>query len=190
MREQSRSSKLRDEALRLSADDTDTPGDRGTKPSLRDKFRDICRTVPTALYSCCEHVDLFISIAPNYVQAVWGSIRILLLVQVRSMELREAVRKHLLDIRDKFRLLDLLQAYCPTTSLIRAVSVAYASYATFLSNAVQYYSRNRWSTFRHSSEVQSTNTLQRSSLIRSLSETSRVFWTWQKSQLHWLRSSS
>ena len=90
-----------------------------------------------------KQLDSLVLAAPNYVQAVWGAIHLLLMAQINDQRLKQSIPEYLMSISRKFGLLESLTAYVPTQLMVEGLAQVYAAYLIFLRDAVKFYSESR-----------------------------------------------
>lgn len=90
-----------------------------------------------------KQLDSLVLVAPNYVQAVWGAIHLLLMAQINDQRLKQSIPEYLMSISRKFGLLESLTAYVPTQLMVEGLAQVYAAYLIFLRDAVKFYSESR-----------------------------------------------
>ena len=120
---------------------------RGTAtPTFAQKFRKARSNVSATLYIYSQHLDVLVNSAPEYVSLAWGAIKILLIADVNHSKLRSCVADHLMEMSRKFRLVETLTVYIPSSNMVTALSEAYANFSRFLEKCVKYYSENKFMT--------------------------------------------
>lgn len=113
--------------------------------SFRQRFRRARAATSATVLQYCAHVDFIAGVCPNYVQAVWGSVRLLLVAETNHSKLRSSVEQNLIGMSNKFALIETLTVYVPTGQMVKALTSAYSAYGRFLEKAVKYYGENRFS---------------------------------------------
>lgn len=103
------------------------------------------------LHSFCPVVDVLSNASPESAQLAWGVIRFLLIMNVNSVELKEAVLQTLGDIGEQFDMLRCFLGLYPTEAMTQHVCSTYRAFNEFLTEAVKYYKENSISKYDEAS---------------------------------------
>jgi len=92
-------------------------------------------------------LDVINSQAPEYTTPVWGALKLILLISTNQSDLKAGVEEHLKTIAHQFEIMRVLADLSPTQTTTDAVIEVYASFLTFLGEALKYYSEGRFSMY-------------------------------------------
>lgn len=88
-------------------------------------------------------LDVMVGQAPEYVGLAYGAIKIVLVAQVNHEEVKQKVKPHLEQILLKFKIIDHLTAYIPSSHLVGLVGQACSLFYRSLSKTVECYAQSR-----------------------------------------------
>lgn len=110
--------------------------------------------------------DVFKEQAPEYVTAIWGAVKLLLLVVSNKTHIREQIERNLIDFVGKFQLLDIITKFPPSQDVQKAITDSVQVFLTFLTRSMQFMKKNGFRKYSCASQTVKTN-LHRSGLQRS-----------------------
>ncbi|PYH49496.1 uncharacterized protein BP01DRAFT_400921 [Aspergillus saccharolyticus JOP 1030-1] len=84
-----------------------------------------CRAASETAYEYTQFVDVFIGQAPEYVAAIYGVVKLLLVARVNHSEMKQNVHEYLDIIKDKLKSVDHLTAYFLSQHLLENVLKAF-----------------------------------------------------------------
>jgi kynureninase len=96
-------------------------------------------------YEYVKILDYMVGSAPEYLGLAYGAIKILLVAQINNEEVKEKVKGYLEQIQSKFRDIDHLTAYMPSSRLITLIAEVYCLFSVFLRKAIKHYTQHRLS---------------------------------------------
>lgn len=134
--------KVQEQALSAGRQGSDDAGD---KKSSAKKARDVWYAATEVTYEYVQMLDVMVGQAPEYVGLAYGAIKIILVAQINHEEVKQKVKSHLEQVQMKFKMIDHLTTYMPTSQLITLVAQAYGLFYRFLAKAVKYYTQSRLS---------------------------------------------
>jgi hypothetical protein len=110
---------------------------------LSARFKRACANTSGFINQYTQMLDLVVGIAPDYVSAAYGAIKIIFVAQVNHQETKQKIQNYLDQITIKFEIMDSVIACAPTTKLLTCLERAYNMFTLFLSKAVQFYTQSR-----------------------------------------------
>jgi hypothetical protein len=113
--------------------------------TLVDTVKAGCRAASETAYEYVQMMDVLVSQAPEYVALAYGAVKLLLVVQVNSEEMKQNVEQYMVTIKTKFCMTDHLTTYFPSSPLVVAIGRMYESFHRFLAKALKFYTRSRLS---------------------------------------------
>lgn len=131
---------IRGEALTASKQGSATSGDDET---FGERVRTAWRATTDVAYEYVQMLDVVVGQAPEYVGLAYGAIKIILVVQVNHEEVKRKVKDYLEQVQLKFKIIDHLTSYIPSSQLVTLVAQAYSLFYRFLAKAVKYYTQSR-----------------------------------------------
>lgn len=87
--------------------------------------------------------DVLNNQAPEYTTAVWGAVKLLLLVSVNDAKLKEGVIQTLGEVGHQLSLMKVIVELQPSSEVVKAVTQVYIDCEAFLLEAIMYYNENR-----------------------------------------------
>lgn len=97
------------------------------------------------VYDYAQMLDVMVGQAPEFVALAYGAVKILLAAQVNYEELKRKVKEYMEQIQLKFKIIDHLTVYIPSSHLVAMVGQAYSLFYLFMAKAVKYYTQSRLS---------------------------------------------
>lgn len=88
-------------------------------------------------------LDVVMEACPDYVSMAWGTMKILLVADINHQNLKENVRRCLIDIGGRLGIVNQLLCYSPTEKMVEAVALLHASFSKFLGKALKYYCKSK-----------------------------------------------
>lgn len=87
-------------------------------------------------------LDVVLNQSPEYASLAWGIIKFLLVANINHAKLKQNVETNLVRIGDQLGLVNQLMYYMPTEKMVEAVALLYASFSTFLKEALKCYAKS------------------------------------------------
>lgn len=87
--------------------------------------------------------DVLNNQAPEYTTAIWGAIKILLVVSVNHENFKLGVISNIEKVGDQFALMKVIVDLQPSEQMIKTVTRAYSDFINVLKKAVKYYTQCR-----------------------------------------------
>ncbi|KAJ4420878.1 hypothetical protein N0V82_004057 [Gnomoniopsis sp. IMI 355080] len=115
----------------------------GPPASVAERVKGGLNAFNAVAYQYVQILDVMVGQAPEYVGIAYGAVKILLIAQISHEELKTKVKEHLEDIQLKFKIIDHLTAYMPSSQLVSLVAQAYSLFNRFIAKAIKHYTRSR-----------------------------------------------
>lgn len=119
------------------------PAAAGHEGSLAERVRSTWRATTEVAYEYVQMLDVMVGQAPEYVGLAYGAIKIILVAQVNHEEVKHKVKDYLEQIQAKFKIIDHITSYIPSSQLVTLVAEAYSLFYRFLAKVVKYYTQSR-----------------------------------------------
>lgn len=121
------------------------PVETAAVPSVANRLKQGWSATSAVAYEYVKILDYMVGSAPEYLGLAYGAIKILLVAQINNEEVKEKVKGYLEQIQSKFRDIDHLTAYMPSSRLITLIAEVYCLFSVFLRKAIKHYTQHRLS---------------------------------------------
>lgn len=116
-------------------------------PSWKSKIQSGLATFSETAYHYQTIFDVLNNQAPEYTTAIWGAIKILLVVTVNHEKLKQGVLSNIEKVGKQFALMNVIVDLQPSEQMVKTITTAYSDFIKFLKKAVKYYTQCRGCTY-------------------------------------------